>query len=347
MGTMKYTPIGRTGVYASVLALGAMTFGEKNTWKLGGLDQITVDKMVKHAIDAGVNLFDTADVYDEGESEKALGKALKPYRDQVLVATKVRARTGPGINEVGLSRHHIQISIRNSLERLGAKWVDVYQFHSWDSHVPLDESLETMQDLVDQGLVTYPGVSNFTAWQMATLQATCQERGYSRYETAQMNYSLLNRDIEHEILPFMKYSQMSLLVWSPLHGGILSGKYSKDEKPPPGTRAGNRGLYFPFFDEKTGFDTVAKVREIAKEQDATPAQIAIAWLASKGHIVLLGARTLEQFNENLGALDIQLTQDQLGQLNEITKPKTMYPNWMIERQNVGPNFDITRPAWAE
>ncbi len=347
MGTMKYTPIGRTGVYASVLALGAMTFGEKNTWKLGGLDQITVDKMVKHAIDVGVNLFDTADVYDEGESEKTLGKALKPYRDQVLVATKVRARTGPGINEVGLSRHHIQISIRNSLERLGTKWVDIYQFHSWDSHVPLDESLETMQGLVDQGLVTYPGVSNFTAWQMATLQATCQERGYSRYETAQMNYSLLNRDIEHEILPFMKYGQMSLLVWSPLHGGILSGKYSKDEKPPPGTRAGNRGLYFPFFDEKTGFDTVAKVREIAKEQDATPAQIAIAWLASKGHIVLLGARTLEQFNENLGALDVQLTQDQLGQLDEITKPKAMYPNWMIERQSAGRNFDITRPAWAE
>ncbi len=346
MGKMKYTAIGKTGVHASILALGAMTFGEKNAWKLGGVDQVAVDKMVKHAIDAGVNLFDTADVYDEGESEKTLGKALQPYREQILVATKVRGKTGPGINEVGLSRHHIQLSIRDSLERLGTKWVDIYQFHSWDSHVRLDESLETMQDLVDQGLVNYPGVSNFTAWQMASLQATCQERGYSRYETAQMNYSLLNRDIEHEILPFMKYSQMSLLVWSPLQGGMLSGKYSRDGKPPPGTRAGNRGIFFPFFDEKTGFDTVERVKGIAKEQDATPAQVAIAWLASKGHIVLLGARTLEQFNENLGALDVQFTPEQLGELDELTRPRVMYPNWMIERQSAGRNFEIIPSAWA-
>lgn len=334
MDKMKYTPVGKTGVHASILALGAMTFGEKNTWKLGGLDQITVDKMVKHAIDAGVNLFDTADVYDEGES----------YRDQVLVATKVRGKMGSGMNEVGLSRHHIRTAIRKSLERLGTSWVDIYQFHSWDAHVPLDESLETMQDVVEEGLVNYPGVSNFTAWQIATLQARCEERGYSRYETAQMNYSLLNRDIEHEVLPFMKYSQMSLLVWSPLHGGILSGKYSRDAKPPPGTRAGNRGIYFPFFDETTGFDTVEKVKAIAKEQEATPAQVAIAWLVSKGHIVLLGARTLEQFDENLRSLDVHLTPKQLEQLDETTKPQVIYPNWMIQRQTVGRDFDIIPPT---
>ncbi len=344
MGKMKYTPIGRTGVHASILALGAMTFGEKNTWKLGGLDQLTVDKMVKHAIDNGVNLFDTADIYDEGESEKALGKALKPYRDQVLVATKVRAKTGPGINEVGLSRHHIRAAIDKSLERLDTKWADIYQFHSWDAQVPLDESIEAMQDLVEEGLVHYPGVSNFTAWQMATVQARCEERGYSRYETAQMNYSLLNRDIEHEVLPFMKYSQMSLLVWSPLHGGVLSGKYSKEAKPPAGTRAGNRGLYFPFFDETTGFDVVEKVKEIAREQGATPAQLAIAWLASQAHIVLLGARSMEQFDENLGALDVHLTAKQTEQLHEATRQKAMYPNWMIERQSGGRSFDIVQPS---
>lgn len=200
-----------------------------------------------------------------------------------------------------------------------------------------------MQDLVEEGRVNYPGVSNFTAWQMATLQARCEERGYSRYETAQMNYSLLNRDIEHEVLPFMKYSQMSLLVWSPLHGGILSGKYSKGAKPPPGTRAGNRGLYFPFFDETTGFDAVDKVKMIAKEQDATPAQVAIAWLVSKGHIVLLGAKTLEQFDENLRSLDVHLNPKQFEQLDESTKPKVIYPNWMIQRQSVGRDFDIIRP----
>ena len=341
---MKYTPIGRTGVHGSLLALGAMTFGEKNVWKLGGLGQDTVNKLVARAIDSGINLFDTADVYDEGESEKSLGSALKPYRDQILIATKVRGRTGAGINEIGLSRHHIEIAIQKSLERLGTSWVDLYQFHSWDSHVPLDESLEAMQDLVERGYVRYPGVSNFTAWQMSTLQARCEERGYSRYETAQMNYSLLNRDIEHEILPFMRYSRMTLLVWSPLHGGTLSGKYAKDSKPPAGTRAGNRGLFFPFFDETTGFGIVEKVKQIAEEQGATPAQIALSWLLSKSHIVLLGARTMEQLEQNLGALDVNLTAGQLENLDRITKPRVQYPNWMIERQSSGRTFPIVGPS---
>lgn len=337
---MKYAPIGKTGAHASLLALGAMTFGEKDIWKLGGVRQEMVDKMVGRSIEAGINLFDTADVYDEGESEKALGIALKPYRDQVLIATKVRGRMGKGVNEIGLSRHHIEIAIRKSLERLGTSWADIYQFHSWDAHVPLDESLETMQDLVERGLVRYPGVSNFTAWQMSTLQARAEERGYSRYETAQMNYSLLNRDVEHEVLPFMKYSKMSLLVWSPLHGGTLSGKYSKDSKSPAGTRAGNRGLFFPFFDEETGFGIVEKVKQIAEEQGATPAQIALSWLVSKNHIVLLGARTMEQLEENLGALDVNLTSGQLENLDRITKPRVQYPNWMIERQSSGRTFPI-------
>ncbi len=341
---VKYTPIGRTGVHASLLALGAMTFGEKNAWKLGGLNQEAVSKMVARAIDAGINLFDTADVYDEGESEKTLGEALRPYRDQVLIATKVRGRMGPGINEIGLSRHHIQIAIRKSLERLQTSWVDIYQFHSWDAHVPLDESIETMQDLVERGMVNYPGVSNFTAWQMSTLQARCEERGYSRYETAQMNYSLLNRDIEHEILPFMRYGKMSLLVWSPLHGGLLSGKYSKESKPPAGTRAGDRGLFFPFFDETTGFGIVEKVKQIAEEQGATPAQIALSWLLSKNHIVLLGAKTMKQFEENLGALDVNLTSEQMENLDRITKSRVQYPNWMIERQGQGRTFPIVEPS---
>ena len=177
---MKYTPLGTTGVHVSLLALGAMTFGSKNSWKIGGLEQGTVDAMVKRAVDAGVNLFDTADVYDEGEAEKALGHALKPYREQVLIATKVRGKTGAGVNELGLSRQHIQIAVRKSLERLGTSWIDLYQFHGWDPYVPMDEFLEAMQDLVERGVVNYPGVSNFSEWQMATLQARAEERGYSR-----------------------------------------------------------------------------------------------------------------------------------------------------------------------
>jgi len=334
MSGMRYIAVGQTGVHASVLALGAMTFGEKNTWNLSGLNQEMVTQMVSRAIDAGINFFDTADVYDEGESEQLLGQALKPYRDQVLIATKARGRVGKGINEEGLSRHHVRIAIRNSLERLDTKWVDFYQFHGWDMHVPVDESIETMQDLVADGVVNYPGISNFTAWQMATVQARCEGRGYSRYQTAQMNYNLLDRDIEHEILPFLQFSKMTLLVWSPLHGGMLSGKYARGVDAPAGSRMGDRGFYFPPFDEEQGFAIIDAVKQIANEQGVTPAQIALAWLLQKPLIVLLGARTMEQFEENLGALDIKLTPLQLETLDEISKPRVQYPEWMILRQNV-------------
>ncbi len=341
MGTpMKYTPLGTSGVHVSLLTLGAMTFGSKNAWKLGGLSQDTVDAMVKRAIDAGVNFFDTADVYDEGESEKALGRALKPYREQVVLATKVRGKSGTGINEVGLSRHHVQNAVRGSLDRLGTSWIDLYQFHGWDAHVPLDEPLEAMQDLVERGIVNYPGVSNFSAWQMATVQARAEERGYSRYVSAQMNYDLLNRDLEHEILPFLRFSRMSLLVWSPLHGGVLTGKYAKDAKPPPGTRMGDRGLYFPFFDETTGWAIVDRVKQVAKEQGCTPAQVSLAWLLEKKHVAILGAKTMEQLEDDLGALDVHLKARQLEELDALSKPKAQYPGWMIARQDRGRDFPL-------
>ena len=343
---MKYTSLGTTGVHVSVLALGAMTFGTGNAWKLGGLDQEAVDRMVSRAIDAGINLYDTADVYDAGESERMLGRAIRRYREEVLIATKVRGKMGEGINDVGLSRHHIRIAARKSLERLGTDRIDLYQFHSWDPMVPLEETLEAMQDLIEEGMVDYPGVSNFTAWQMATLQARCEERGYARYQTAQMNYSLLNRDIEHEVLPFMRYSRMSLLVWSPLHGGVLSGKYDRKGSPPAGTRAGDRGLFFPFFEEAKGFDIVEAVKDIAKEAGATPAQVSLSWLLSKGHIVLLGARTMKQLEENLGSLDVNLSGEQMARLDELTKQRVQYPNWMIDRQGSGArNFTVEPPPW--
>lgn len=341
---MRYTPLGTTGVHVSLLALGAMTFGSKNSWKIGGLTQGAVDAMVKRSIDAGVNFFDTADVYDEGESERALGHALRPYRDQVLLATKVRGKAGPGINEVGLSRHHVRRAVQASLERLGTSWIDLYQFHGWDPYVPMDEPLEAMQGLVEQGLVNYPGVSNFSAWQMATLQARAEERGYSRYASAQMNYDLLNRDLEHEILPFLRFSRMSLLVWSPLHGGVLAGKYTKGAKPTSGTRMGDRGVFFPFFDEPTGWAVVDKVKEVAKEQGCTAAQVSLAWLLEKKHIVILGARTTEQLEDNLGALDVHLKPNQLEELDALTMPKAQYPGWMIERQDRGRGFPLVEPG---
>ena len=340
---MKYTPLGTAGVHVSLLALGAMTFGSKNSWKIGGLEQGAVDALVKRAVDAGVNLFDTADVYDAGESEKALGHALAPVREQVLIATKVRGKTGTGVNELGLSRHHIQVAVRKSLERLGTSWIDLYQFHGWDPYVPMDESLEAMQDLVERGVVNYPGVSNFSAWQMATIQARAEERGYSRYVSAQMSYSLLNRDIEHEVLPFLRFSRMSLLVWSPLHGGVLSGKYAKDVPPPSGTRMGDRGVFFPFFDPATGWTVVDKVKEIAQEQGATPAQVSLAWLLEKKHIVLLGARSMGQLDEDLGSLDVHLKAAQLEAIDALTKPRLQYPGWQIERQGAGRAFPLVEP----
>ncbi len=340
MADMKYLTVGATGVHASILALGAMTFGEKNTWNLGGLNQEIATQMVNRAIDAGINFFDTADVHDEGESERLLGQALKTYRDQILLATKCRGRIGTGINEEGLSRHHMQIAIRNSLERLDTKWIDFYQFHGWDRFVPIDEFIESMQDLVDRGWVNYPGLSNFSAWQMATVQARCEERGYARYQTAQMNYSLLNRDIEHEILPFLQFSKMTLLVWSPLHGGMLTGKYSKGADLEKGSRMGDRGFYFPPFNQETGFTVIDTVGQIAAEQGVSCAQVALAWLIAQKQIILIGARTMDQLENNLGALDVQLTVAQMETLDQLTKPPDQYPAWMIQRQSANRKFNI-------
>jgi len=204
---MKYLKYGNTGTYVSVLGFGAMTLGEKNVWKLGGVNQELSDKMVKLCIDNGINLFDTADVYDEGDSERILGKSLRDYRDQVMIATKVRARTGEGINELGLSRHHMTIGLRKSLERLETKWIDIYQYHGWDVEANINEMIDTMQSFVDQGKVFYPALSNFAAWQIAYIQGIVEERGYARYESAQMNYNLINRDVEYSLILQKPYIQ--------------------------------------------------------------------------------------------------------------------------------------------
>jgi len=330
---MKYLKYGNTGTFVSALALGSMTFGEKNLWKLGGVNQETANRMVKISIDAGINLFDTADVYEGGESEIILGRALRDYRDQVMIATKVRGRTGNGVNELGLSRHHMTIALRKSLERLGTTWVDIYQYHGWDVEGNINEMIDTMQNFVDQGKVLYPAFSNFAAWQMAYIQGIVEERGYARYESAQMNYNLINRDVEYEVLPFLRFNKMSLLVWSPLHGGLLSGKYDRNEKPPKGTRMGDRGYFFPYFDEEKGWDIVDEIKNIAKEQGCKPSQVALSWLLEKDVIILLGARTIEQLQENIESINVKLTREQMERLDKISAPRSMYPNWMIERQN--------------
>ncbi|MEL9998856.1 MAG: aldo/keto reductase [Thermoplasmata archaeon] len=336
---MKYIKYGNTGTFVSILAFGTMTFGEKNVWKLGGLNQEISNKMVKLCIDNGVNLFDTADVYDEGDSERILGKSIAEYRDQVMIATKVRGRTGNGINELGLSRHHMKIALKKSLERLNTTWIDIYQYHGWDNEVNLNEMIDTMQSFVNDGKVLYPALSNFAAWQMAYIQGIVEERGYARYESAQMNYNLINRDVEYEILPFLKYNKMTLLSWSPLHGGLLTGKYKRNEKPEPGTRMGDRGFFFPYFEEEQGWKIVEEVENIAKEQGVKPSQVALAWLIEKRVVVLIGARNIEQLQENLDSINVHLTREQMERLDKISAPRSMYPNWMIERQNQDRKFE--------
>lgn len=337
---MKYVRIGKTGLYSSVLALGSMTFGARNSWKIAGVNQEEASKLVRKAFDAGINFFDTADVYEDGDSEIILGNAVREFRDQVLIATKVRGRLGEGINDVGLSRSHIYISARKSIERMKCGWIDLYQFHGWDSHVPIEESLEGMEHLIDDNQVIYPGVSNFAAWQMAYLQGMVREKGYSEYQTAQMNYSLLNRDIEHEVLPFLKHSQMSLLVWSPLHGGVLSGKYDRDLNLKKGTRAGDRGAFFPPFDRNLAIKLLSEMENMSKETGATISQIALSWLLEKKHIVILGVRNMQQLEDNLGSVDVNLGSDRIRILDEITAPLRLYPGWMIDRQSRGRDFQI-------
>ncbi len=330
---MKYLKYGNTGTYVSALAFGAMTLGEKNLWKLSGVNQETSDKMIKISIDAGINLFDTADVYDAGDSEIMLGRSLKGYRDQVMIATKVRGRTGNGVNEIGLSRHHMTIALRKSLERLGTEWIDIYQYHGWDVEANINEMVDTMQSFVDQGKVLYPAFSNFAAWQMAYIQGMVESKGYTRYESAQMNYNIINRDVEYEVIPFLKFNKMSLMAWSPLHGGLLTGKYNRNEKPTKGTRMGDRGFFFPYFEEDKGWSIVEEINTIAKEQGCKQSQVALSWLLEKDVIIILGARNIEQLRENILALDVKLTKEQMERLDKISSLRSMYPNWMIERQN--------------
>jgi len=333
---MKYVKLGNTGAFVSVLGFGAMTIGDKTVRNVGtGVGQEVSDKLIKLCIDKGINLFDTADAYDGGNSEVVLGKSLKDYRSQVLIATKVRGRTGTGINERGLSRRHMMIGLRNSMERLRTDWIDIYQYHGWDFQANVEEMIQTMQFFVDQGLVIYPAFSNFTAWQMAYIQGIVEERGYAKYQSAQVNYNLMSRDVEYETIPFLKYSKMTLISWSPLHGGLLSGKYRKGEEAPPGTRLGDGG-YLPVFDEEKGWAIVNEVKRIADELGVKPSQVALSWLAEKNIVILISARNIEHLKEDIDSIDIVLKREQVDRLNKISQRMSfelIYPNWIINKQN--------------
>lgn len=331
---MKTRFLGCTGVRVSEICFGAMTFGGRGYWTVvGQVQQKEADQLVNAAIDAGVNFFDTADVYSEGWSEEILGKALGSRRNDSVLATKVRGRTGPGPNDIGLSRRHIVDSCNASLRRLGTDFIDLYQVHSFDPRTPLEETLRALDDLVRAGKVRYIGVSNFTGWQLMKALAISEKQNLERFVTLQAYYSLVARDLENELVPLALDQKLGILPWSPLGGGFLSGKYRRGQPRPQGARRSDPTQQFLQFDEEKGFDIVDELEQIAHNHGATIAQAALNYLLRKPGVtsVIIGARDEKQLADNLKASDWEMTAEEVARLDELSKPPRVYPYWMLER----------------
>ncbi|HUB08612.1 MAG TPA: aldo/keto reductase [Myxococcales bacterium] len=334
---MRYRPLGKTGLYVSELCLGTMTFGGKGFWEvIGKQGGGEVEQLVGAALDAGVNFIDTADVYSEGESEKLLGAALAKLnrpRDQVVVATKVRGRMGPGPNQVGLSRAHILSAIDASLTRLKLDHVDLYQIHGFDPETPMPETVRALDDVVRAGKARYVGFCNLPAWRAMKSLDFAEAHGLARYVSAQMYYSLAGRDIEREVVPLAQEQGLAILPWSPLAGGLLSGKFDPDKPGPAGARRSQ--FDFPPVDRARLPAVLTALREVASAQDVSPARVALGWLLARPFVtsVIIGAKTKAQLDDNLAATELKLTADQLAKLDAASALPPEYPGWMVEWQN--------------
>ena len=330
---MKYRRLGNSGLIVSEVGLGTMQFGK--AMQMGGLGQKETNGMVKFAMDHGINYVDTADVYSLGESETLLGNALKDIREDIVLSTKFRLPMDDNINHSGATRVNIMREVEASLRRLQTDYIDLYQVHSWDPYTPLEETLRAFDDLVRQGKVRYIGLSNYMSWQAATALGVQERQGLEKYITAQMYYSLVGRGLEHEFMSFAKYHNLGIIVWSPLAGGFLSGKYDKDNPPPKGTRFAEAGQFVPFDIDK-GFEIVETLKKVAKRHDASPARTALAWLLSRDNIssVLIAARTLDHLEDNIKAVDLELTDQDIKELDEVSDPGIPYPRWMVIQQAI-------------
>ena len=334
---MKYNRLGGTGVFVSELCLGTMTYGGKGFWTvIGKLGIEEVAAQLHRAVDAGVNFIDTADVYHEGESERLVGEALQRLglrRSQLVVATKVRARTGAGPNEVGLSRKHILDSIDESLRRLKLDHVDLYQIHGVDSATPLEETLDALDDVVRAGKVRYVGFCNLPAWYAMKALALSGSQGLARFVSAQVFYAIAARDIEREIVPLAREERLAILPWSPLAGGLLTGKFKAGEKGPAEARRAQ--FDFPIVDKPRAFACVDAMVPIARAHGATVARVALAYLLHKPFVtsVIIGARTDEQLSDNLAASDLHLSPEEMAALDAVSALSPEYPGWMVEFQN--------------
>lgn len=333
---MRYQTLGPTGVLVSELCLGTMTFGEG--WGFGGIDTAAATALVSRALDAGINFVDTADVYSDGRSEEILGQALRGRRDRVVLASKAFGRTGCGPNDAGLSRFHLIRACEASLQRLGTDRIDLYQIHGFDALTPIEETLRALDHLVTSGKVLSVGFCNLAAWQAARALGIAEAKGLAKFVSAQMYYSLVGRDIEHEVVPLCQAEGLALLPWSPLAGGFLTGKYRRDqETPPEGSRfATSRFGEFPPVDKEVGFNVVDRLIALAVEHETTPTTIALKWLLTRPGVtsVIIGVRHLEQLGANLAATTLDLPQAVLDELTAMTQPPTLYPRWMIDRQAV-------------
>ncbi len=334
---MRSNKLGRTGLLVSELCLGTMTFGGgEGMWqKIGALQQQEAGHLVGRAIDAGINFFDTADVYAEGLSEQITGQALRDLkipRSQVVVATKAFGQIGPGLNERGNSRAHLIDAVKASLKRLQMDHVDLYQIHGFDPITPIEETMRALDTLVQHGHVRYVGVSNWAAWQIMKAQGIAERHGLARFESLQAYYTLAGRDLEREIVPMLRSEHVGLLVWSPLAGGLLSGKYGRDdEKPADGRRA---QFDFPPVDRPRAFDCIDAMRPIAEAHGASVAQVALAWLLHRRVVssVIVGARKLEQLDDNIKATEVTLSEAELDTLDRVSALPREYPGWMFEMQ---------------
>jgi aryl-alcohol dehydrogenase-like predicted oxidoreductase len=334
---MKHRPLGRTGLYVSELCLGTMTFGGQGWWKaMGEVDQGSANSLIERALAAGVNFIDTADVYSEGHSERILGQALRDLkvpRESVIIATKVRGRTAPGPNTVGLSRNHIMNSVEASLKRLGLDYIDLYQVHGADLVTPIEETMRALDNLVSRGLVRYIGASNMSAWQIMKANGLSRQYNYARFETVQSYYTIAGRDLEREIIPMLNDQQLGLMVWSPLAGGLLSGKFARQTATPNDAR--RLVLDFPPVNKEHALDIVEAIRPIAEAHGVSVARIALAWLLHQKAVmtVIVGAKSIAQLDDNLAAGDIQLSAEELSTLEKASAPAREYPQWMLDRQH--------------
>jgi aryl-alcohol dehydrogenase-like predicted oxidoreductase len=337
---MRYKQFGSTGLFVSELCLGTMTFGggDSGMWsQIGRLQQADVDGLMKRALDAGINFIDTANVYSEGQSEQLTGQALRNLgvsRDDVVVATKVFGETGKGANARGLSRYHILAAVKASLRRLQLDHVDLYQVHAFDVATPMEETLRALDTLVQQGLVRYIGVSNWAAWQIAKALGISERLGLARFDSLQAYYTIAGRDLEREIVPMLESEGLGLLVWSPLAGGLLSGKYTRQSSGETGSR--RTTFDFPPVQMDRAYDVIEVMRGIADAKGVSAAQISIAWLLHQPVVtsVIIGAKRLDQLDDNIAATTITLSAEDLATLDQASALPAEYPGWMLDRQGV-------------